>query len=32
LVSEAGNWAFWLDDHFKLIRLVNDSGTEVLRD
>jgi hypothetical protein len=32
LKTEAGDWAFWLDDQFKLVRLLNDSGTEVLRD
>lgn len=32
LKSEAGDWAFWLDDQFKLVRLLNDSGTEVVRD
>lgn len=32
LSSEIGDWVFWLDDHFKLMRLLNDSGTEVVRD
>jgi hypothetical protein len=32
LKSEVGDWAFWLDDQFKLVRLLNDGGTEVLRD
>jgi len=32
LKTEVGDWAFWLDDQFKLVRLLNDSGTEVLRD
>lgn len=32
LKSETGDWAFWLDDQFKLVRLQNDSGTEVVRD
>lgn len=32
LRSENGDWAFWLDDQFKLIRLQADNGTEVLRD
>jgi hypothetical protein len=32
LRSENGDWTFWLDDQFKLMRLVSDSGTEVLRD
>jgi hypothetical protein len=32
LRSENGDWAFWLDDQFKLVRLLADSGTEVLRD
>ena len=30
--SEVGDWTFWLDDQFKLIRLTDDSGTEVVRD
>jgi hypothetical protein len=30
--SDSGDWAFWLDDQLKLIRLVNDAGTEVVRD
>jgi len=34
LTSEVGDWVFWLDgrDHFKLVRLLNDSGMEVVRD
>lgn len=34
LKSELGDWNFWLNDKdkFKLVRLVDDSGTEVLRD
>ena len=32
LRSEAGDWAFWLDDQLKLVRLVADGGTEVVRD
>lgn len=32
LSSEVGDWTFWLDDSFKLVRLVDDSGTEVVRD
>jgi hypothetical protein len=32
LRSENGDWTFWLDDQFKLVRLLSDSGTEVLRD
>jgi hypothetical protein len=32
LKSESGDWAFWLDDQLKLVRLLNDSGTEVVRD
>jgi hypothetical protein len=32
LRSENGDWAFWLDDQFKLVRLLADTGTEVLRD
>jgi len=30
--SEVGDWTIWLDDQFKLIRLTDDSGTEVVRD
>lgn len=30
--SEAGDWAFWLDDDFKLVRLLGDNGIEVVRD
>lgn len=32
LSSENGDWAFWLDDHLKLVRLLSDGGTEVIRD
>jgi hypothetical protein len=32
LRSETGDWAFWLDDQFKLIRLLSEGGTEVVRD
>ncbi len=32
LRSENGDWTFWLDDQFKLVRLLADNGTEVLRD
>ena len=32
LRGETGEWAFWLDDQFKLIRLLADSGVEVVRD
>jgi hypothetical protein len=32
LKTELGDWEFWLDDQFKLVRLVSDNGTEVLRD
>lgn len=32
LKSEVGDWTFWLDDSFKLVRLVDDGGTEVVRD
>ena len=32
MTSDAGDWALWLYDQFKLVRLVNDSGTEVVRD
>lgn len=32
LSSEIGDWAFWLDDKLKLVRLLNDGGTEIVRD
>jgi len=32
LKGETGDWAFWLDDQFKLVRLLNDGGTEIVRD
>jgi hypothetical protein len=32
LKSETGDWSFWLDDQFKLVRLLNDNGIEVIRD
>ncbi|HUK46985.1 MAG TPA: hypothetical protein VLW06_05310 [Terriglobales bacterium] len=32
LKSETGDWAFWLDDQFKLVRLLGDNGVEVVRD
>jgi len=33
LKGEAGDWAFWMDDQFKLVRIViADENTEVLRD
>ena len=32
LKSESGDWTFWLDDQLKLVRLLNDTGTEVVRD
>lgn len=32
LKSESGDWALWLDDQLKLVRLLNDTGTEVVRD
>jgi hypothetical protein len=32
LKSEVGDWTFWLDDQFKLVRLLDDSGAEVVRD
>jgi hypothetical protein len=32
LRSETGDWAFWLDDQFRLVRLLGDNGTEVVRD
>ncbi|HZP18459.1 MAG TPA: hypothetical protein VFB00_10860, partial [Terriglobales bacterium] len=32
LKAETGDWAFWLDDQFKLVRLLDEGGTEVVRD
>ena len=33
LKGDAGDWAFWMDDQFKLVRIViADENTEVLRD
>jgi hypothetical protein len=32
LRSEAGDWAIWLDDNFKIVRLLGDNGIEVVRD
>ena len=32
LSSETGDWNFWLDDNLKLVRLLSDGGTEVIRD
>lgn len=32
LRSESGDWAFWLDDQFKLVRLLAEGGVEVVRD
>jgi hypothetical protein len=32
LRSETGDWAYWLDDQLKLVRLLSDNGIEVLRD
>lgn len=32
LRSETGDWAYWLDDQLKLVRLLGDNGIEVLRD
>jgi hypothetical protein len=32
LRSETGDWAFWLDDTFKVVRLLGDNGIEVVRD
>jgi hypothetical protein len=32
LSSDAGDWAFWLDDQLKLVRLLNTTGTEIVRD
>ncbi|HZQ17782.1 MAG TPA: hypothetical protein VFA90_03590 [Terriglobales bacterium] len=32
LKSETGDWAFWLDENLKLVRLLGDNGVEVVRD
>lgn len=32
LRSESGDWAMWLDDSFKIVRLLGDNGIEVVRD
>lgn len=32
LRSESGDWAMWLDDNFKIVRLLGDNGIEVVRD
>jgi hypothetical protein len=32
LRSETGDWAMWLDESFKIIRLLGDNGIEVVRD
>ncbi len=32
LRSENGDWVLWLDDQLKLVRMLADNGTEVLRD
>lgn len=32
LRSETGDWAIWLDDGFKIVRLLGDNGIEVVRD
>lgn len=32
LRSETGDWALWLDDTFKVVRLLGDNGIEVVRD
>lgn len=32
LHSETGDWAIWLDDGFKIVRLLGDNGIEVVRD
>jgi hypothetical protein len=32
LRSENGDWAFWLDGQLKLVRMLAENGTEVLRD
>jgi hypothetical protein len=32
LSGETGDWAFWLDEQYKLVRMRADAGVEVLRD
>lgn len=32
LRSETGDWAMWLDDSLKIVRLLGDNGIEVVRD
>lgn len=32
LHAETGDWAYWLDDQLKLVRLQSDGGMEVVRD
>jgi hypothetical protein len=32
LRSDTGDWAFWLDEAFKVVRLLGDNGIEVVRD
>jgi hypothetical protein len=32
LKSESGDWALWLDDNLKLVRMLGDNGIEVVRD
>jgi hypothetical protein len=32
LHAETGDWAIWLDDGFKIVRLLGDNGIEVVRD
>jgi hypothetical protein len=32
LRSETGDWAMWLDENFKIVRLLGDNGIEVVRD
>jgi len=32
LRSETGDWAMWLDDSFKVVRMLGDNGIEVVRD
>jgi hypothetical protein len=32
LRSETGDWTFWLDEQFKLVRLQGEGGMEVIRD
>jgi hypothetical protein len=32
LRAETGDWALWMDDEFKLVRMLGDNGVEVVRD